>query len=38
LYEVQEILGHADSGTTTRYAHLSRDRLQEAVASVPRVI
>jgi integrase len=38
LYEVQEILGHADSRTTTRYAHLSRDRLQEAVESVPRVI
>lgn len=37
LYEVQEILGHADSRTTTRYAHLSRDRLQEAVESVPRV-
>ena len=38
LYEVQEILGHADSRTTTRYAHLSRDRLQEAVESVPLVI
>jgi len=37
LYEVQEILGHADSRTTTRYAHLSRDRLQEAVESVPLV-
>ena len=38
LYEVQEILCHADSRTTTRYAHLSRDRLQEAVESVPLVI
>lgn len=38
LYEVQEILGHADSRTTTRYAHLSRERLQEAVESVPLVI
>ena len=38
LYEVQEILGHADSRTTTRYAHLSRDRLQEAVESVPLVL
>ena len=37
LYEVQEILGHADSRTTTRYAHLSRDRLQEAVEPVPLV-
>ena len=37
LYEVQELLGHADSRTTTRYAHLSRERLQEAVEVVPRV-
>lgn len=35
LYEVQEILGHADSRTTTRYAHLSRERLSKAVESVP---
>jgi integrase len=38
LYEVQELLGHADSRTTTRYAHLSRERLQEAVESVPLVL
>ena len=37
LYEVQELLGHADSRTTARYAHLSRVRLQEAVEVVPRV-
>ena len=37
LYEVQELLGHADSRTTTRYAHLSRERLREAVEVVPRV-
>jgi len=37
LYEVQEILGHADIRTTSRYAHLSRERLQEAVESVPMV-
>ncbi len=37
LYEVQEILGHADIRTTSRYAHLSRERLQEAVDSVPMV-
>lgn len=37
LYEVQEILGHADIRTTSRYAHLSRERLQEAVESVPLV-
>ncbi len=37
LYEVQEILGHADIRTTSRYAHLSRERLQEAVEVVPSV-
>ena len=31
LYEVQELLGHADIRTTSRYAHLKRDRLLEAV-------
>lgn len=31
LYEVQKILGHADTKTTERYAHLSQDRLKEAV-------
>lgn len=36
LYEVQELLGHADIKTTSRYAHLSRDRLAEAVEVVPR--
>lgn len=36
LYEVQELLGHSDIKTTTRYAHLSRDRLAEAVEAVPR--
>ena len=35
LYEVQELLGHADIRTTSRYAHLSRERLREAVESVP---
>lgn len=37
LYEVQEILGHADIRTTSRYAHLSRERLQQAVEVVPLV-
>lgn len=35
LYEVQQLLGHADIRTTSRYAHLSRDRLKEAVESIP---
>lgn len=35
LYEVQELLGHADIRTTSRYAHLSRERLREAVEVVP---
>ncbi len=35
LYEVQELLGHADIRTTSRYAHLSRERLFEAVEMVP---
>jgi site-specific recombinase XerD len=37
LYEVQELLGHADIRTTSRYAHLSRERLISAVESVPHI-
>ena len=37
LYEVQELLGHADIRTTSRYSHLSRERLRDAVSVVPRV-
>jgi site-specific recombinase XerD len=33
LYEVQAVLGHADSSTTQRYAHLSSKSLQEAANS-----
>ena len=36
LYEVQELLGHADIRTTSRYAHLNRERLVGAVACVPK--
>lgn len=31
IYDVKEALGHANITTTQRYAHLSRDRLREAV-------
>ena len=37
LYEVQELLGHADIKTTSRYAHLSRERLIEAVQVLPNI-
>jgi integrase len=37
LYEVQELLGHADIKTTSRYAHLSRERLIAAVEVVPQI-
>ena len=35
LYEVQQLLGHADIRTTSRYAHLSQERLREAVEMIP---
>jgi integrase len=31
LYEVQHVLGHRDSQTTQRYAHLTPERLRQAV-------
>ena len=34
LEEVQEILGHREFSMTLRYAHLSPDRLREAVAAL----
>jgi integrase len=37
LYEVQELLGHADIRTTSRYAHLNRERLVGAVSCIPRI-
>jgi site-specific recombinase XerD len=33
LYEVQQVLGHADSRVTQRYAHLSSKTLQDAANS-----
>ncbi|HEX7913180.1 MAG TPA: tyrosine-type recombinase/integrase [Paraburkholderia sp.] len=38
LYEVQHLLGHANSITTTRYAHLASDRLRQASEQVALVI
>lgn len=35
LYEVQELLGHASIKTTSRYAHLSQERLAQAVEVIP---
>ena len=37
LYEVQELLATLTVAPPTRYAHLSRERLREAVEVVPRV-
>ena len=38
LYEVQHILGHADSQVTQRYAHLSMKSLQEAANTASAMI
>lgn len=38
LYEVQRILGHADTKTTMRYAHLSQSSLLDAANVVGQVI
>ena len=38
LYEVQRILGHTQSKTTQRYAHLSHDTLLDAANSVTRAL
>ncbi|MCK4622699.1 MAG: tyrosine-type recombinase/integrase [Desulfuromonadales bacterium] len=34
LYEAQQLLGHKDSATTLRYAHLSQDALKVATEKV----
>ena len=38
IYEVKELLGHADIKTTSRYAHLSQESLKAAVSVIPRLI
>ena len=38
LYLVSKLLGHANTRTTERYAHLSNDPLQDAVAKIGRRI
>ena len=38
LYEVQHLLGHASSTTTSRYAHLANSRLQETSQRVGAII
>lgn len=37
IYEVKELLGHADIKTTSRYAHLSHESLKAAVSVVPKL-
>ena len=38
LYEVQHLLGHSDSKTTTRYAHVASANLRKASAHVSAII
>ncbi len=38
LYEVQRLLGHADSKTTQRYAHLSPGALLDAANVVEHIV
>ena len=38
LYEVQHLLGHQDSKTTTRYAHVASANLRKASAHVSAII
>jgi site-specific recombinase XerD len=37
IYEVKELLGHAEIKTTSRYAHLSQESLKAAVSVVPKL-
>ena len=37
LYRVKKLLGHASITTTERYAHLSSQELEEAVASLDEI-
>lgn len=36
LYHVMQLLGHSDIKTTQKYAHLSRNSLQDVIQSLPR--
>lgn len=36
LYHVMQLLGHSDIKTTQKYAHLSRNSLQDVIKSLPR--
>lgn len=38
LYEVQQILGHADQRVTQRYAHMSTETMQDAANSIDDVL
>ena len=38
LYEVQKLLGHSDISQTQRYAHLTKDTLQDAAEIVSKLL
>ena len=38
LYTVGRLLGHADTATTERYAHLADDHVRKAARKISRVV
>ncbi|MEP6390326.1 MAG: tyrosine-type recombinase/integrase [Halioglobus sp.] len=38
LFEVQQVLGHADPRVTQRYAHMSTETMQDAANSIDDVL